>query len=333
MVAIFLTHPEAARRLYYGPKALAGLQALGTLWTNSGEQPLAPDALVHAARDATVIVSDRQTPGPAELFDRLPDLVAFVRVAVDIRNVDVEAASRNGIMVTRASPGFGPAVAEWIVGAMVALGRHVVDYAAAYRMGSVPASHTGREIRGSTVGVIGFGTIGRRLCALLQPFEARVLVHDPFATPNDPGVTAVDLTTLLAESDFVVPLAVATPETENLIGADALARMKRSAYLVNASRGNLVDEAALAAALDGKHIAGAAMDVGRAADQMPTPSLAARDDVIATPHIGGLTPEAIAHQAMETVRQVESILRGVAPVGAVNADRATRLGRLASRRL
>lgn len=331
MVAILLTHADAARRLYYGPRALAGLQAQGTVSTNSLERPLDVDELVHAARDATVIVSDRQTPGPSQLFDRLPQLVAFVRVAVDIRNVDVEAASRNGILVTRASPGFGPAVAEWIVGAMIALGRHIVDYAGAYRLGNVPSSTMGREIRGSTIGVIGFGTIGRRLCALLAPFEARVLVHDPYATPNDPGVTAVDLDTVFSESDFVVPLAVATPETENLIGPAALGRMKRTAYLVNASRGNLVDEAALGAALAEGRIAGAAMDVGRAADQMPTPALAARADVIATPHIGGLTPDAIAHQAMETVRQVESILQGIAPPGAVNPDRASRLARLAAR--
>ena len=104
----------------------------------------------------------------------------------------------------------------------------------------------------------------------------------------------------LAAADFVVPLAVATPETENLIDAAALARMKPTAWLINASRGNLIDEAALAQALDAQRIAGAAMDVGRAPDQMPSPGLAARPDVIATPHIGGLTPEAIAARMLKS---------------------------------
>jgi D-3-phosphoglycerate dehydrogenase len=126
-------------------------------------------------------------------------------------------------------------------------------------------------------------------------------------------------------ADFVLPLAVATEETENLIGAAQLKAMKPSAYLVNLSRGNLIDEAALERALDERWIAGAALDVGRAPDQMPSPRLARRPDVIATPHIGGLTPAAMEGQALETVAQVRAILQGAAPEGAVNAAQATRL--------
>jgi D-3-phosphoglycerate dehydrogenase len=133
---------------------------------------------------------------------------------------------------------------------------------------------------------------------------------------------------LLARADFVVCLVVANEETENLMNDAAFARMKPSAYFINVSRGNLVDEAALARALDAKRIAGAALDVGRAPDQMPSLSLARRRDVIATPHIGGLTAPAIEHQALETVAQVAEILKGKVPKGAANADRATRLTRL-----
>ena len=132
----------------------------------------------------------------------------------------------------------------------------------------------------------------------------------------------------MAESDFVVVLAVATAETENLIGAAELRRMQRSAYLINVSRGNLIDEAALEAALSEGRIAGCAMDVGRAPDQMPSPHLARLHNVVATPHIGGLVPPAIAHQALETTRQVAEIVRGRAPPGAVNPEQATRLARL-----
>ena len=127
-----------------------------------------------------------------------------------------------------------------------------------------------------------------------------------------------------AASDYVVCLAVANEQTENLIGQAALARMQPHAFFINLSRGNLVDEAALTAALRENRIAGAAMDVGRALDQMPTPELAKLPNVIATPHIGGLTPPAIESQSLETVRQVEKIIAGEVPVGAVNADRWTR---------
>jgi D-3-phosphoglycerate dehydrogenase len=104
--------------------------------------------------------------------------------------------------------------------------------------------------------------------------------------------------------------------------------MKPSAFFINLSRGNLVDEVALAAALDERRIAGAAMDVGRAADQMPSSALACRPDVIATPHIGGLTPEAIEHQAFDTVAQARDLLAGRPPNHAVNLAYATRLARL-----
>jgi D-3-phosphoglycerate dehydrogenase len=133
---------------------------------------------------------------------------------------------------------------------------------------------------------------------------------------------------LLGQSDFVVPLAVATSETTNLIDGHAIARMKPTAFLVNASRGDLVDEAALAKALEARTIAGAALDVGRAPRQKPPDHLARRSDVIATPHIGGVTPPALRHQAMETVRQVEILLSGQIPRGGINLESATRLQRL-----
>jgi D-3-phosphoglycerate dehydrogenase len=100
--------------------------------------------------------------------------------------------------------------------------------------------------------------------------------------------------------------------------------MQKHAFFINLSRGNLVDESALAAALRENRIAGAALDVGRAPDQMPTPELAKLPNVIATPHVGGLTPQAIEHQSAETVRQVAAIIKGEAPVGAVNANSWTR---------
>jgi D-3-phosphoglycerate dehydrogenase len=183
----------------------------------------------------------------------------------------------------------------------------------------------GRELRGSTLGIIGYGQIARYLARLAGAFGMRIVVTDPYVQVADVGVEQAPLGTLLAAADYVVCLAKATEETESLLAADAFAAMKPSACFINAARGNLVDESALLQALDTGRIAGCALDVGRAPDQMPSPDLARHPRVIATPHIGGLTPPAIEHQAMETVAQVTEILAGRVPVGAVNAAEAWRM--------
>jgi D-3-phosphoglycerate dehydrogenase len=275
--------------------------------------------LIRAAEDCELIVSYRQSPAPAGLFQQLPKLIAFSRCAIDIRNVDVAAASRAGVLVTQASAGFVTSVAEMVLGFLVDLSRGITASTIEYRAGRVPPARMGRELKGSTLGVIGYGAIGKEVVRIGSALGMRVLVHDPYQ-----NVEQVPLDRLLADSDYVVPLAVATAETENLINAKALATMKRGAFLINVSRGNLVDEPALEAALDSGHLAGCGMDVGRAPDQMPTPRLAARADVVATPHAAGLTAPAIEHQSMETVAQAAEIVKGRAPRGAVNAEHWTR---------
>ena len=317
---ILLTHSPEAFALYYGERALAGLRQAGEVKRHEGGTPLEGKALIEAAQDCELIVSYRQSPAPAELFERLPRLVAFLRCAIDIRNVDVAAASRAGVLVTQASAGFVTSVSELVIGLLVDLSRGISRSSQLYHGGRVPTATMGRELKGSTVGVIGYGAIGREVVRLCKALGMRVLVNDPYVK----DIEQVSLEQLLRESDFVVPLAVATAETENLIGRDAFAAMKAGACLVNVSRGNLVDEAALEAALDAGRLAGCAMDVGRAPDQMPTARLAARDDVIATPHTAGLTRPAIEHQSMETAAQAQEIVRGRAPKGAVNAQHWTR---------
>ena len=324
MPRILLTHSPGALAQYYGARALAGLQALGEVRLHGGSAPLEGEALIAAASGCDLIVSYRQSPGPAAVFERLPLLVAFLRCAVDIRNIDVAAASRAGVLVTQASAGFVPAVSELVLGFLVDLSRGVSRAAAEYHAGRVPAASTGRELRGSTLGIIGYGAIGRELARVAKALGMRVLVSDPYGK----DVARVALDVLLAQSDYVVPLAVATPETENLMNEAAFAQMKPGACFINVSRGNLVDEAALARALDSGRIAGCALDVGRAPDQMPSPALAARADVIATPHTAGLTLAAIEHQSLETVAQAGEILKGRAPKGAVNAEHWTRKGLL-----
>ena len=316
---ILLTHSPEALQLYYGERALAALRQLGDVKLHPGTEPLQGEALIAAAADCDLVVSYRQSPAPAALFERLPKLRAFLRCAIDIRNIDVAAASRAGVLVTQASAGFVTAVSELVLGLLVDLSRGITRSATLYHNDEAPSARMGRELKGSTLGVIGYGAIGKEVARLGRALGMRVLIHDPYQ-----NVDQVSLDALLKESDYVVPLAAATPETENLLGKEAFERMRNGAFLINVSRGNLVDEAALEAALDSGHLGGCAMDVGRAPDQMPTPRLAARADVIATPHTAGLTLPAIEHQSLETVAQAAEIIKGRAPRGAVNAEHWTR---------
>jgi D-3-phosphoglycerate dehydrogenase len=321
---VLLAHTPQMRRDYYGERSLAGLRAVAEVKLHEGDLALDATALIEAARDVEIVVADRMTQGPGEIFPELPDLRAFVRCAVDIRNIDVTAASACGVLVTQASPGFVQSVAELAIGYMVDLSRGVSRASADYHAGRAPDIVMGRQLAGSRIGIIGYGAIGRYLAGVARALGMEVLVADPFVTIDDAAIRHLPLDDLLGLSDYVVCLAVANAQTENLIGQAALARMPRHAFFINLSRGNLVDEAALAAALRDNRIAGAALDVGRAPDQMPTPELAKLRNVIATPHVGGLTPQAIEHQSSETVRQVAAIIRGEAPDGAVNAESWTR---------
>jgi D-3-phosphoglycerate dehydrogenase len=322
---VFMTHSPSALVNYFGARALAELEAVAGVRRGASEEAWSAESLAAAAEGCDIIVADRRTEGGADVLARLPTIVAFCRVAVDIRNIDVGAASAHGILVTQASAGFMAAVSEWVIGVMLDLSRHIGAASAQYHAGRFAEVQKGRELRGATLGLIGYGQTGRYLADLALAFGMRVLVADPYATVSHPALRQTSMAELLAEADHVVCLANATPETENLLDAAAFAAMKPSAFFINASRGSLVDDSALLHALDTGRIAGCALDVGRAPDQMPSPELARHPRVVATPHIAGLTPEAIEHQALEVVRQVSQIVQGQTPPGAVNAPHASRL--------
>lgn len=321
---LLLTHVPLARRQYYGAQALARLQALVEVTLHEGDAPLDPPGVIAAARDVDLIIADRSTAVPGEIFASLPKLKVVMRSAIDIRNIDVEAASRAGVLVTHAEAGFVQSVVELTLGFLVDLSRGVSRATADYHAGRKPEIRVGRQLSGSTVGIIGYGRISRDLAPLLATLGMTVLVSDPYAQIDDRRFIKLPMDDLLVRSDYVICLAIANEETENLLDEAAFARMKPDAFFINMSRGNLVDEAALMKVLAENRIAGAAMDVGRAPDQMPSPELARFPNVIATPHVGGLTPPASESQAMDTVRQVEALVRGETPPGAANLGRWTR---------
>ncbi len=321
---LLLTHTPLARHQYYGARALARLQELVEVVLHEGDTPLDPKGVIAAAQGVDFIVADRATPIPAEIFTSLPNLKAVMRSAIDIRNIDVAAASKAGILVTHAEAGFVKSVVELTLGFLVDLSRGISRASTQYKEGQKPEIKVGRQLSGSTVGIVGYGRISRDLAPVLAALGMTVLISDPYAQIDDRRFTKRELPELMAESDYVICLAIANEETENLLDAAAFARMKPDAFFINMSRGNLVDEAALAKVLTEGRIAGAAMDVGRAADQMPSPELAHLPNVIATPHIGGLTPPASESQAMDTVVQVEALVQGKEPPGAANLKDWTR---------
>ncbi|HEY4072609.1 MAG TPA: NAD(P)-dependent oxidoreductase [Herbaspirillum sp.] len=334
MVSIFLAYSPQARIHYYGAHALAQLKTLGDVRLYHGESPITSDDLIALAKDCRIIIASRVPEVPAEVFAQLPELIAYCRGAVDIRNIDVGAASRNGVLVTQATPGFAGSVSEWIIGAMIDLSRDISRSSNAYKNGLAPAIRMGCELRGATLGVVGYGTIARYLCKIANAFGMRILINDPYVQLDEAdGIDAIDAVNyrqvsfdaLLAESDYVVCLAVANTANENLFHRDVFTKMKKTAFFINASRGELLAEPDLLLALDTGEIAGAAIDVGRAADQMPSPKLAMHPLISATPHIAGLTPQAAWHQAMDTVNQVRALLAGQIPAGAMNAPEAFRL--------
>src|SRR5712691_2509887 len=200
MARILLTHTPEMFRNYYGERALARLRELGEVRLHGDEHPLAGEGLVAAARCCDIVVSDFKTPGDALVFEKSPQLVAFLRCAVDIRTIDVAAASRAGVLVTRASPGFVAAVSELVLGLLVDLSRGVSRSAADYHAGRVPKPEPGRQLCGSTI-----GAIGRRLAALGAALGMRVLAADPHVrVPAGEGIEQMDLPELLATADYVV---------------------------------------------------------------------------------------------------------------------------------
>ncbi len=320
---VFLAYTAQEFEGAYDAGLFARLEASADVVRNRTGQVLTGPALAQAAAGCDVIVGYRSTPCDAATLRALPDLLAFVRAAVDISTIDLEEAGRQGILVTRVDPGFANAVAELGMGLMIDLARSVTRHRLSSAAGASEPPPQGRELAGATLGFIGYGRIARRMQALAHAFGMQVLAHDPLLTQAD--VPLQPLEAVLAASDFVVCLAAATPQTRHLMNAQAFARMKRSAYFINLSRGELVDEDALEQALDRAALAGAALDVGSAPDQKPAARFAARPDVVLTQHIGATTREARAFQTLETIRQVQALAQRRMPHGAVNPQSAHRL--------
>jgi phosphoglycerate dehydrogenase-like enzyme len=251
------------------------------------------DELVERLADSDVIVAMRErTQFPASLFARLPKLELLVTTGLKNAAIDMDAAKAHGVTVCGTASS-GNAVPEITLGMIIALSRHFVAEATAVRSGGW--QHTiGPGLAGMTLGVVGLGRLGIPVARLGQAFEMQVIAWSPNLTDDraaEHGVRAASKDELFADSDVITIHMPLSDRSRGLIGADDLARMKPTAYLVNTSRGPIVDEAALVAALEAQRIAGAGLDVYDTEplpDEHPFRSL---PNVLALPHIGYVTTD------------------------------------------
>ena len=275
--------------------------------------------------DVDALIVRSETKVTASLMDRAPRLAVVGRAGVGVDNIDVPAATERGVYVVNAPLGNIVAAAEHAIALALALLRKIPEADRSVRAGEWTRSKLmGRELRGKTLGLIGIGRVGSEVARRCAAFEMKVIAFDPFASEagaRAAGAQLVELDELFARADVISLHTPLTDQTRGMINASTLAKMKPTAILVNASRGEVVDPQALADALANGTIAGAALDV------YPTEPLAADSPIrgaprtVLTPHIAGSTSEAQVNVAVDVVKQVLDILDGKPARFAVNAPR------------
>lgn len=270
--------------------------------------------------DAVIAASD---PFTAPVLASAPKLRVIARTGVGFDAIDVESATANGIVVCNAPGVNRQSVAELTIAFLLMCARHINPVVADVRSGGW-ARPSGIELAGATLGIIGLGAIGRAVAHLAASFGMRVIAHDQVIDhtyAREHKIAAVSLEELLQQSDFVSLHLFLGPATRHLINAERLALMKPTAYVINTSRGPIIDEAALVEALRNNVIAGAALDV---VEHEPLPTDAAirtLPNVILTPHIGGSTRQARDRSGLIAAHSVIKVLQGDVPENAVNKPR------------
>jgi (S)-sulfolactate dehydrogenase len=273
-------------------------------------------ALLARVAGATALIVRNRTQVDGAVLDAAPLLRVVGRLGVGLDNIDVAACAARGVAVIPATGANALAVAEYVICTAMALLRQAYTRSSETAAGAWPrgALSNGREIGGKTLGLIGFGGIGQLCASLARGLGMQVVAHDPLLAADSPlwaqtGVGRRSLEALLAESDVVSLHAPLTPGTRNLIDAAALGRMRAGAILVNTSRGGIVDETALSAALHSGHLGGAAIDVFEQEPLGAGSALADAPNAILTPHIAGVTSESNLRVSGLIAERVAALLR------------------------
>ena len=293
------------------PSALDVLKGAPELtFTAPGQMTRAELIAVLPGADALIIRSASKVD--AEVLAAADKLKIIARAGVGVDNVDVPEATRRGIVVVNTPDGNTISTAEHTFGLMLALARHIPQGHISMREGKWDRkSFMGVELRGKTLGVVGFGRIGRAVAKRALAFEMRVIAYDPYITADvgaDLGVEMVSLDDLFARADFITLHALLTPETRDMINRDTLAKMKKGVRIIDAARGALIDEAALAEAIKSGHVAGAALDVFAQEPPPPDNPLVGLPGVVHTPHLAASTEDAQIVVAVDAAQLVVDAL-------------------------
>jgi lactate dehydrogenase-like 2-hydroxyacid dehydrogenase len=294
-------------------------------WTREERPPR--DELLRRVGDKDALICLLTEKVNEELLENAPKLRIAATVSVGYDNIDVAACTRRKIVATHTPGVLDDTTADFAFALLMAVARRIVEGDAWMRAGTWPGWNLdqlcGGDIWGKTLGIIGFGRIGRAMAKRSQGFGMRVLYHDARrVTPEverELHAQYVELEHLLAESDFVSVHVPLLAETRHLINAKTLSKMKRGAYFINTSRGPVVDEAALAAALEAKQIAGAALDVYENEPRVH-PALAGRKDVVLTPHIASASIGTRTKMAVMAAENVIALFDGRRPANALNPE-------------
>lgn len=284
------------------------------------------DQLKTDLSDADALVVRSATKVTAALIEAAPRLRVIARAGSGVDNVDVTAASARGVVVMNAPGANSISVAELAVGLMLSLARHLPAADAAMKQGKwEKKKFMGEEVRDKTLGLAGLGRIGQEVARRARAFGMRVIAHDPFISAQvagDLGVELVSMDDVFARADYVSLHLPSTPATRNFLNAERLSRAKKGIRIVNTARGDLVDEKALADAIESGRVAGAALDVFET-EPPPDPRLQTLPQVIATPHIAASTREAQELVGVETAGALRDFLRDGVIRNAVNFPSVT----------
>jgi Phosphoglycerate dehydrogenase and related dehydrogenases len=303
------------------PEQFAYLEGLGAEFVE--KTLLTEDALIAEAKDADALMVLRE-PITARVLSELRNLKVISRFGVGLDSIDVEACTRAGVQVTYVPDSNIDEVSTHALALILSLARKLKTYDSAVRKGRWFAMDDGAGIARPSkqvLGLIGFGQIGRLTAAKAKAFGYEIIAYDPYMPAEKisaAGANPVSLEELLGKADFVSLHIPATPETRNIISADALEKMKKGAFVINVSRGGLVDEAALAEAIRSGHIAGAGIDTFEKEPPSPDNPLLALDQVIVSPHAAHYSTQSYAEVRSKVFADVAAVLRGEKPKYPVN---------------
>ena len=290
------------------------------------DSPIPRSRLLEDARGKRALITLLTERVDDELLDAAgPDLVIVANYAVGFDNVDVPACTRRGVLVSNTPDVLTETTADLTWALMLAAARRVAEGDRFLRSGRAwiwgPEMMLGQDVHGKVLGIVGYGRIGRAVARRGAGFGMRVLYHDPAVSPADagPGVESAGLDDLLAGADFVALHVNLTPETRHLINAERLARMKSTAVLVNAARGPIIDEAALAEALETGQIFAAGLDVFEREPEVH-PRLRESPRAVLVPHLGSATVETRDAMGMLAVDNVLAALDGRRPPTLLNPE-------------